>query len=69
MVDIGLTDQGRVYGDCEAYWYGTFWHYYSWVSMTEVGEVPYDVAYCLGQRLAGVEPQSLTWGAIKALYR
>lgn len=50
---VVLTNDYDVYGDCEAYWDGTYWGYPRWGTIWGYFGIPADVAYCLSDGTGG----------------
>jgi hypothetical protein len=56
---VVATDDFVVFGDCEAYWDGTFWGAPRWTTLTGYFGTAADVAYCLSDGTG--EPGSVTF--------
>lgn len=63
-----MTEDYVWFGDCEAYWDGTYWSAPRWTPISGYFGTSADVAYCLGTGIISPTEET-TWGSIKALYR
>jgi hypothetical protein len=64
---VVMTDYGDVYGDCMAWWDGTYWGYVGYVDGFFADTA--DVAYSLVYETEPTRAEMTTWGQIKSLYR